>query len=70
MKLGVETGLGNGHIALDGDPAPPLKKGAHPPFSAHACCGQTAGLIKIPPGIRVGIGPGDIVLQGDQLPSQ
>jgi len=26
MKLGMEVGLGNGHIVLDGDPAPPPTK--------------------------------------------
>jgi len=31
-------------------------------------CGQTAGWIKIPLGTEVGLGPGDIVLEGDQLP--
>jgi len=30
MKLGMELGLGPGHIVLDGDPAPP--KGAQPPI--------------------------------------
>jgi len=30
MPLGVEVGLGPGHIVLDGDPAPP-RKGAQPP---------------------------------------
>jgi len=25
MTLGVEVGLGPGHVVLDGDPAPPLK---------------------------------------------
>ena len=30
MKLGMELGLGPGHIALDGDPAP-LSKGAQLP---------------------------------------
>ena len=38
MKLGVEVGLGPGHIVLDGDPAPRSlspKMGAQPPFSAH-----------------------------------
>jgi len=29
MKLGMQIGLGPGHIVLDGDPAPP------PEFSAH-----------------------------------
>ena len=31
MTLGTEVGLGPGHIALHGDPAPLLKKGAEPP---------------------------------------
>jgi len=30
MKLGMEVGLGPGHIVLDGDQAPP--KGAQPPI--------------------------------------
>jgi len=33
MPLGAEVGLGPGHIALDGDPAPPPEKGtAAPPL--------------------------------------
>jgi len=31
MKLGVEVGLGSGHIVLNGDPAPSPQKGAMPP---------------------------------------
>jgi len=31
MALGMEVGLGPGHIVLDGDPAPLLKKGVEPP---------------------------------------
>ena len=31
MKLGMQVGLGPGHIVLDGDPAPP-PKGAQPPI--------------------------------------
>jgi len=30
MKLGMQVGLGPGHIVLDGDSAP-LRKGAQPP---------------------------------------
>ena len=30
MPLGIEVGLGQGHIVLDGDPAPLPKKGAEP----------------------------------------
>ena len=32
MPLGREVGLGPGHIVLDGDPAPPSRKG-HSPHS-------------------------------------
>jgi len=41
MKLGMEVGLGPGHIVLDGDPAPPTERGtAVPHFSTHIYCGQ------------------------------
>jgi len=33
-----------------------------------AYCGQTVGWIKMPLGTEVGLGPGDIVSDGDQLP--
>ena len=33
--------------------------------SAHVCCGQTATWIKMPLGREVGLGPGDIVLDGN-----
>jgi len=50
MKLGMQVGLGPGHIVLDGDPAAsPTKK-----FSAHLYCGQTPGCIKMPLGVEVG----------------
>jgi len=32
MALGMEVGLGPGHIVLDGDPAPLPKNGAEPPI--------------------------------------
>jgi len=36
MKLGMELGLGPGHIVLDGNPAPLPKKGSTaPPIAAH-----------------------------------
>ena len=40
MPLGMEVGLGLGHIVLAGDPAPPLQRKGHssPPFSAHVYC--------------------------------
>ena len=59
MKLGREVGLG--HIVFDGDPSPLSKRGTAPQFSAHVCCGQTPGWIKMPLGTEVGLGPGDIV---------
>jgi len=68
MKLGVKVGLGPGHIVLDGDPAPPPQKGHSPQFSAHVCCGQTAGWVKMPLGTEVDLGPFDMVLDGTPLP--
>jgi len=38
MKLGLQVGLGPGHM-LDGDPAPLPQKGRNPQFSAHVYCG-------------------------------
>jgi len=43
MALGMKVGLSPGHIVLDGDPAPPPKKGTAPPILAHVYWGQTAG---------------------------
>ena len=46
--------------------APPQKGSRAPPqFSAHVYCGQTAAWIKMPLGTEVGLGPNDIVLDGD-----
>ena len=67
MPLGVEVGLGRGHIVRDGHPAR-SKKGHSLQFSAHACCDQTAGCITMPLRTEVGLGPGDIVLDGDPAP--
>jgi len=67
MKLGVQIGLGPGHIMLDGDPAPP-KWAQLPNFSAHICCGQMAGWIKMPLRMQVDLVPGDFVLDGDPTP--
>jgi len=38
--------------------------GMCPQFSAHVCCGQNDGWIKMPLGTEVGLGPGH-VLDGD-----
>jgi len=65
MNLGKEVGLGPRHTVLDGEPAPLTKSGTAPQFSAHVCCGQTAGWMKMPFGMEVGLCPRDIVLHGD-----
>ena len=50
------------HIVLGRNPAPFPKRG-------HLYCGQTAGCIKMPLGMEVGISPGDFVLDGDPAPT-
>ena len=62
MPIGTEVGLGPDDIVLHGDPAPLPKKGAEPQFSAHFYCGQTAGCIKMPLVMEVGLSLGDFVL--------
>ena len=46
------------------------QKGVEPPpqFSAHVYCDKTAAWIKMPLGTEVGLGPDDIVLDGDPAP--
>ena len=53
-----------------GDTTPPKRGTTHPHFSAHVYCGQTAGWIKMPRGVEVGLGPGHIVLDGDPAPAK
>jgi len=70
----MEVGLSPGHIMSDGDPAPTRKRDTTvPQFSTHVYCGQTAGQtagwIKMPLRTEVGLGPGDIVLDGDPAPA-
>jgi len=70
MSLGVEVGLGQGLIVIDGDQLPPpKKKGTQlPQFSAHVCCGQTAGWIKMPIGTKAGLGQTAMCYTWTQLP--
>jgi len=70
MALGMEVGLGPGHVVLDGDPAPSSQKGQSPApeFSAHFYCRQKAGFINMPLGIEVGLGSGHFLLDGDPAP--
>ena len=70
IKLGVQVGLGPGHIMLDGDPALPPQQGHNSQFSAHFYCGQTAGCTKMPLGMELGLSPADFVLDGDTAPPQ
>jgi len=52
-----------------GTQLPPEKNGsASTQFLAHVCCGQTAGWIKMPLGMEVNLGPGDVVLDGVAAP--
>jgi len=48
--------------------SPSPKGGAAPQPSSHVCCGQMAAWIKMPLGIKVGLGPSDFVLDGDPAP--
>ena len=68
MKLGMEVGPVTGHIVLDRDTAPQKKGHSSPQFSAHVCCGHTAGWTEMPLGMEVGHGPGQIVLDRDPAP--
>jgi len=52
-----------------GTQLPLPQRGRAPQFSAHICCGQMAGWIKMPLGMEVGLIPGDFVLDGAATPS-
>jgi len=67
MKLGMQVGLGPGHIMLGGKPPPPPQRCTAPNFRP-ICCGQMSGWIKMPLCMEVGLGPGDFVLDGDPAP--
>jgi len=51
---------------------PPPQKGPRPTpqFPAHIYCDQTAGCMKMPLGMEVGLSPGDFVFDGDPASSQ
>ena len=78
MPLGMEVGLGPVTLYQMGIQYSPTERGTAAPvskFTGAACvriirspCGQTAGWIKMPLGMDVGLGPGDIVLDGDPAP--
>jgi len=68
MKLGTQVGLGPATLCYMGTQLPLPQRGTDLQFSAHMCCGQMAGWIKMPVGREVGLGPNDIVLDWTQLP--
>jgi len=63
MKLGVQVGLGPGHIVLDGDSSPLPQTGRAHNFRSISV------VAKMPLGMEVGLGPGDFVLNKDTTPS-
>jgi len=64
MPLGMDVG----DFVLDGEPVPPPRqKGGAPKFSAHVYCGQTAGWIKMPLGMEVGLGYATLCSMWTQL---
>jgi len=67
MKLGLQVGLGSGHIVLDGNPAP-LPPKAHSPPVFGPCLLWPNGWMKTPLGTEVDLSPGHIVLDGDPAP--
>jgi len=58
------------HCVRWGPSCPSPKRGQSPQFSAHVCCSQMAGWIKMPLGTEVDLSPGHIVLDGTQLPCE
>jgi len=66
MPFGTKVDLGPGDIVLDGDPAPPRKRGTAAPSNfPPVSIDQTAGWIKMLLGTDVGLGTGDVVLDVD-----
>jgi len=51
-----------------GTQLPSLKGAQLPQFSAHICCGQMTEWTKMPLDMEVGLGPSDIVLDGNPAP--
>jgi len=70
MKLGIQVGLGHGHIVLHGDPAPPSLKGHSP--SIFGKCPLWPAEWAMPLGVDVCLGPGDFMfdLEWTQLPPE
>jgi len=56
------------HCARWGHISSPQKRMQSHQFFAHLYCGQTAGYIKMPLGMEVGLRPGDFVINGNPVP--
>jgi len=70
MPFGTELCLGQGHIVLDGDPAPSPPQGhSLPQFRPMSVVAKRLD-IKMPLGPEVGLDPGHIVLYRDTPPPQ
>jgi len=62
MKLGMQVGLGPGHIVLDGHPAPLSKWAERPPnFLPISVAANGCMEIKMSLGMELGLSPGDFV---------
>jgi len=64
IQLGVEVGLGPGHIALDGDPAPLPQRGTAPLFGP-SLLRPNGRMDQDATWYVVGLGPDDIMLDGN-----
>ena len=51
-----------------GTQLPLPQRGTAPKFLAHICCDQMAAWIKMSLGMKLGLGQGDVVLDGDHAP--
>ena len=67
MKLGMQVGLGPGHIVIDGDRAPLPQRGTAPNFPPISVVAKWLDGSRSH-GREVGLGPSDIVLDGDPAP--
>ena len=71
MPLGREADLGLVHFVLDGPPVAPSPKGGQTPkIFGPVSCGKTAGWIKMPLDMEVGLVPGHNVLDGNPAPQK
>jgi len=68
MKLGMQVGLGPGHIVLDGDPAPLPQRGTTPNFRPISVAAKWLHRSRFHLVWRQASARGDFVLDGDPAP--